>query len=189
MAEKQVTTETVSAAPRRLPVWVVVVAVSGLLVFLAVIGLGMKRNQQGPIGIGDKVPAFTVHSFDGKTINTADLAGKVIVINFWASWCKPCESEAADLERAWEYYQPGGQVVFLGMDYVDTEPEAKAYLAKFQITYPNAPDLGTRVSQTFRIQGVPETYFIGKDGRLAFKQWGPFNSLGEIQAVIDPLLQ
>ena len=189
MVENQVGNETVQAAPRRLPLWVLILAFGGLIVFLTLIGLGMKRTQQGPIGIGDKVPSFNLQTFDGQTINTANMGDKVIVVNFWASWCVPCESEAADLQKAWEYYQPGGKVVFLGADYVDTEPEAKAYLAKFQITYPNAPDLGTRVSQMFRIQGVPETYFIGKDGRLAFKQWGPFNSMSEIQAVIDPLLQ
>ncbi len=82
-----------------------------------------------------------------------------------------------------------GQVVFLGVDYVDTEPEAMGYLAKFDISYPNGPDLRTRISQSFRIQGVPETYFIDQDGTLTFVKKGPFTSLSEIRAVIDPLLE
>jgi cytochrome c biogenesis protein CcmG/thiol:disulfide interchange protein DsbE len=118
-----------------------------------------------------------------------DLQGKVVLVNFWASWCKPCEQEAADLETAWRFYQPGGEVVFLGVDYVDTEPEARAYLEKFDITYSNGPDLGTRISQAFRIQGVPETYIIDQDNVLRFVQIGPFTSLEQIKAAIDPMLK
>ena len=147
------------------------------------------RSQQGPVGPGEKAPGFVLTTFDGQEINSVSLAGKIIIVNFWASWCKPCEQEAADLQSAWEEYDPTGQVVFLGVDYVDTEPEAKGYLTKFDITYPNGPDLGTRISQSFRIQGVPETYFIDQDGNLTFVKKGPFTSLGEIRSVIDPLLE
>jgi cytochrome c biogenesis protein CcmG/thiol:disulfide interchange protein DsbE len=117
------------------------------------------------------------------------LEGKVVVVNFWASWCKPCEQEAADLENAWQFYQPRGDVVFLGVDYVDTESEAMEYLDKFAISYPNGPDLGTRISQAFRIRGVPETFIIAKDGTLASFQKGPYTSLAQIKAAIDPLLE
>jgi len=111
-----------------------------------------------------------------------------VVVNFWASWCKPCEQEAADLESAWQYYKPRGDVVFLGVDYVDTEPEAKAYLQKFNITYPNGPDLRTVASQAYRIGGVPETYIIDRNGKLAYAQIGPFSSLNSIRSVIDPVV-
>jgi cytochrome c biogenesis protein CcmG, thiol:disulfide interchange protein DsbE len=182
---------TSKPAARSTSTWVMVVAFIVLGVFLAIIALGLRRSQQGPIVLGQVVPPISLTTFDEKTITTVDAAlkGKVIVLNFWASWCQPCESEAADLEQAWQYYKPGGQVVFLGIDYVDTEPEAKAYLAKFNISYPNGPDLGTRASQAFRIRGVPETYFIDKQGKLAHKEIGPFQSLQDIQAVIDPLLK
>ncbi|NMC80186.1 MAG: TlpA family protein disulfide reductase, partial [Chloroflexi bacterium] len=113
----------------------------------------------------------------------------VILVNFWASWCKPCEEEAAELQQAWQYYQPGGQVVFLGVDYVDTEPEAKRYLEQFGIAYPNGPDLRTEISQMFRITGVHETYIIGRDGRLKYVKKGVFNSVSEIQSVVDAYLE
>ena len=140
-------------------------------------------------GIRIGAPDFVLTTFDGDLISLSDQANKVIVLNFWASWCKPCEQEAADLQAAWEYYQPSGEVLFLGVDYVDTEPEAMAYLDKFDITYPNGPDLGTRISQAYRMGGVPETYFIGRDGVLAHVRVGPFRSLADIKAVIDPLLE
>jgi len=159
-----------------------------LLVLLVILALGLLNTQQGPVGEGQHVPNFTLTTFDSQQYSLEDLKGKVVVVNFWASWCKPCEQEAADLQAAWQFYEPRGDVVFLGVDYVDTEPQALAYLEKFQITYPNGPDLRTRISQAFRIRGVPETYFIDREGKLAFKQIGPFSSLAQIKSVIDPLL-
>jgi cytochrome c biogenesis protein CcmG/thiol:disulfide interchange protein DsbE len=180
------------AAPekaRSLPAWVIVAAFAVLIGFLALIAWGLNRSQQPPIQIGDKVPPFILSTFDGKEVNLDSMAGKVIVVNFWASWCKPCEQEADDMQKAWKSYEPGGKVVFLGVDWVDTEPEAKAYLKKFNISYTNGPDLRTSISQLFRIKGVPETYIIGKDGRLADVKIGPFESVAEIQSSVDKLLK
>lgn len=166
-----------------------ILAWAGLMVLLAILAFGLQRAQQGPVAVGKRVPNFILTTFEGGQIHLADLKDKVIVLNFWASWCKPCEIEAADLEAAWKYYQPRGDVVFLGINYVDTEPEARRYLEKFNISYPNGPDLGTRISQAFRILGVPETYIIDRIHTLRFMQKGPFSSLAQIKAVIDPLLQ
>ncbi len=172
-----------------LPPWVIGIAFLVLLVFLVVIGMGLRRAQSGPITIGQKVPAFEIQSFDGETYSTADMGGKVILINFWASWCQPCEQEAFALESAYQYYRENEDVVFLGIDYVDTEPEALGFINQFGLTYINGPDLGTKVSQMFRIQGVPETYIIDKSGKLAYVKKGPFASLEEIQAAVDSQLQ
>jgi len=177
-----------NAPARRRPQWGRILVWVGVLSLLALLALGLRRTQQGPITVGDTVPNFSLTTFQGDTINLTDLKGQVVVLNFWASWCKPCEQEAADLEAAWRSYAPRGSVVFLGVDYVDTEPEALAYLEKFDITYPNGPDLRTRISQAFRIRGVPETYIIDKNNALRFVQIGPFRSLSQIQGMIDPLL-
>ena len=178
-----------STVRKRLPVWVMVVSFVVLFGFLALIAWGLRRAQSGPITVGQPVPPFTLVTFDGQSYDTGALKGKVVVVNFWASWCKPCEQEAADMEAAWKDYQPGGEVIFLGVDYVDTEPQALGYLQKFGITYPNGPDMRTEISQMFRIRGVPETYFIDREGRLAYARVGPFASKAEIKAVIDGLLK
>jgi cytochrome c biogenesis protein CcmG/thiol:disulfide interchange protein DsbE len=170
-------------SPGVLAAWV------GIFALLALLAVGLLRNDEAPVMVGETVPDFTLTTFEGEQIRLEDLKGKVVVLNFWASWCKPCEEEAADLETAWRIYQPRGDVVFLGVDYVDTETEAMAYLEKFDITYPNGPDLRTKISQAFRIRGVPETYIIDQEGKLAAFKISPFISLVEIQGMIDPLLE
>ena len=175
--------------PRRLPTWVVIIAFVVMLMFLALIGWGLSRASQGAIAIGDPVPQFGFTTFDGQAISSTDFTGKVLVVNFWASWCKPCEQEAADLEAAWKLYAGRDDVIFLGVAWTDTDKKSLEYMSRFGITYPNGPDLGTRMAQAFRITGVPETYIIGKDGKLANFKFSPFLSVAEIQAMIDPLLE
>lgn len=188
------TTETTATSRRGVSLWVQILIWAFLAVFLVLMGIGVTRAQQGTVQPGYEVPDFSLTLFSGyeyngqSEITISELRGKVLFINFWASWCKPCEQEAAVLEEAWRYYQPSGKVVFLGVDYVDTEPEARIFLRKFGNTYPNGPDIGTRISQMFRIQGVPETYIIDTNGILRFVKIGPFLSVDEIRAMIDPLL-
>ena len=107
--ETTIPEETARKGPHwgRILVWV------GLFALLGLLAMGLIRTQQGPITVGDQVPNFTLTTFDGETIQLEDLQGKVVVLNFWASWCKPCEQEAADLETAWRIYQPGGDVVLV----------------------------------------------------------------------------
>lgn len=162
--------------PRRRFSWVIWSLVLGVL---ALLGFGQVRAAQGPVGVGARAPDFTLTTFDGQRIDTAELRGNIVVVNFWASWCKPCEQEALELELAHQLYKDQG-VVFLGVDYVDIEREALAYLERFEITYPNGPDLGTEISQAFRTRGVPETYVIGPDGRIAAVQIGPYLSFDAI---------
>lgn len=170
------------------PKWGRILAWVGLLALLGLVGLGLVRAQRGPVGSGDPAPDFVLATYDGQQISSQDLRGKVVVLNFWASWCKPCEQEASDLEAAWRYYEPGGDVIFLGVAYTDTPTESQKYLDKFEITYPNGDDLGTRISQAFRLRGVPETYIIGRDGIISSAQIGPYMSLNQIQADIEAAL-
>jgi len=189
-----VTEDTGGRTKRAVPLWTQLLIWAALVGLLVVVGIGLRRAQQGTVQPGERIPEFTLTLFSGyeyegrNTVSLSELKGSIVVLNFWASWCKPCEQEAAELQAASQLYSARGDVVFIGADYVDTEPEARTYLRKFGITYPNGPDLGTRISQIFRIRGVPETYFIDRDGVLRYVKVGPFGSLEEITSIVDGLL-
>jgi cytochrome c biogenesis protein CcmG/thiol:disulfide interchange protein DsbE len=142
-----------------------------VLGLLALLAWGLVQADSGPRDAG-QAPDFTLTGFDGQTVTLSELRGQVVVVNFWASWCPPCREEAAYLERTWRAYRDRG-VVFIGVDWVDTEKEALAYIDEFGITYLNGPDIGTRIAQAYRIQGVPETFFVDKSGRLRGVHIGP----------------
>jgi cytochrome c biogenesis protein CcmG, thiol:disulfide interchange protein DsbE len=193
------TESSIPVQRRGVPIWVQIIIWAFLVSLLAIVAVGLKRAQEGTVQPGAAIEDFTFTLFEGfeyngqSQINLSDLRGKVVVVNFWASWCKPCEQEAAELQAAWEEYEPTGQIVFIGADYVDTPKEANVYLKKFGITYPNGEDRDLQhdrpLSQYFRISGVPETYFIDKNGVLQYVQIGPFSSIDQIRAQIDPLLK
>jgi len=182
--------------PRRgAPLWVQIPIWVGLTALLILLGFGLFRAQHPILSIGSKVPNFTLQLFDGypynseKVVDLVSLRGKVVVVNFWASWCVTCADEAQIMEAAWNYYQPKGQVVFLGVDYSDVDSEALQFLEKYNTTYPNGPDLGTRITPIFnRNIAMPETYIVDQQGILKSEQIGPFQSLDDIRSAIDPLL-
>ncbi|MGC8779257.1 MAG: TlpA family protein disulfide reductase [Anaerolineae bacterium] len=164
------TTEPTPAPGRRLPAWtialgIIVIFVAGLLALL------LAKPPQKSL-CDEAAPDFTLTLFPeyrggvaGDTLSLADLKGKGVVLNFWASWCGPCEEEAAALEAAWRQYKDQG-IVFVGVDYLDQDPAAKRYLQKFNITYPNGPDLASKISKRYTIRGVPETFFIDPQGKI-----------------------
>jgi cytochrome c biogenesis protein CcmG, thiol:disulfide interchange protein DsbE len=188
-------TETTIITDRRgVPRWIQIIIWVLLVGLLVLMALGLQRAQKPMAEVGKRIPELSFQFFNGyeyegaSQISLSELSGKVVVINVWASWCKPCEQEASELQRFWESYQ-ARDVVLIGVDYVDTPSGAMTYMKKFKITFPNAPDLQSAISSTLnRNMGVPETYFIDQEGVLKYIQVGPFTSLEEIQNIVDPLL-
>jgi cytochrome c biogenesis protein CcmG/thiol:disulfide interchange protein DsbE len=164
-----------------------------VVVFVGFLAWGLfTRNQTQPTS--GLAPDFTLTLYDGYGGNVAqspvklsELRGKVVLINFWASWCIPCADEAADLEAAYRMYQAKG-VVFLGIDWLDNEADARNYLKKFDISFANGPDLQTRIGPTYRISGVPETYVLDKQGNVRFTKISPV-STAELAAWFEQLLK
>lgn len=114
---------------------------------------------------------FALPALDGGTIRLSDLRGKVVFLNFWASWCPPCRAEARTLEAAWRKYREQG-AVFVGVNIQDKEESARAFLEEFGITYPNGIDRGARIAIEYGVWGLPETFFIDRDGRITYKHVG-----------------
>lgn len=137
----------------------------GILVAVVVIGIALVRVQQTQPTEG-QAPDFEVTTFTGETFRLSDQRGKIVVLNFWGSWCPPCRDEAPLLEALWQDYQDQ-DVVVLGIAYADTEQGSLNFIQEFGITYPNAPDLRTEISKNlYHIIGAPETFIIDRQGNI-----------------------
>ncbi|MBI3957852.1 MAG: TlpA family protein disulfide reductase [Chloroflexi bacterium] len=173
-----------SPASRAVLIWRAIFVLVPLIfiVFLA-LRLGTAKSEHRAEGLA---PALEFTTFEGETINLDNLRGQGVVVNFWASWCDPCREEAALLEKTWRREQGKG-IIFLGLDYLDQEPAAKAYLAEYDITYPNGPDLRSQVARRYGIQGVPETFFIDPEGKIVDIVVGPITSQAQMDGYLDKI--
>jgi cytochrome c biogenesis protein CcmG/thiol:disulfide interchange protein DsbE len=170
---------------KRLPLPIILITGALLIGLLTLLAFQLNNSRQQSLEIGAEIPDFAITTFSGEHIQKSELAGKIILLNFWSSWCASCDEEGAVLEEVWQEVKDSGDIAFLGVNYVDTEKDSIAFLEKYGITFPNGPDLGSRISRIFKVQGVPETYIIGRDGVLAAIQVGPFTSSEEIHAILE----
>ena len=99
------------------------------------------------------------------TLEFASLRGKAVVVNFWASWCGPCRDEAPILESAWRRYRSRG-VVVLGVDAQDFRQDGRAFVKRYRLGYPHVFDGPGSTLGRWGVTGFPETFFIGRNGRL-----------------------
>jgi cytochrome c biogenesis protein CcmG/thiol:disulfide interchange protein DsbE len=164
------------------------VALGLLLVLMVVLAFGL-RPKTSTVLKGHPAPNFDVTAFNGefagKRFTLADLRGQVIVLNFFASWCVECDKEMPALEQAWRDYRAKG-VWLIGVDYLDIDSAGLAYLARFGITYPSGPDIGSRMFQNYQSTGVPETFFIDRQGVVQHVQIGPIDQT-RLYALLDQL--
>ena len=159
------------SAGRRAIRWLIPLAVLPVLALLAYGFRTDPREIPSPL-IGKPAAAFALKSFDGSELSLEALRGRVVVVNFWASWCFPgCYEEAPALERGWRAYKDRG-VTLIGVNIQDKDEAAKKFLAQFDYSFPNAPDPAGRVSVDYGVYGVPETFFIDRAGRVRFKHVG-----------------
>jgi cytochrome c biogenesis protein CcmG/thiol:disulfide interchange protein DsbE len=159
--------------PRRRRVLTFAAILGPALAILALLAYGFTTEPKyipTPL-IAKPAPSFTLTLFDGKSLRLEDLRGKVVFLNFWASWCPPCRAEARTLEAASRKYREQG-VVFVGVNIQDKEESARAFLEEFGITYPNGLDRGARIAINYGVWGLPETFFIDRDGRITYKHVG-----------------
>ena len=158
------------------------VGVLAAIPIIALLGFGMTRDPKeiksplpGREAPQFKLGVFTVDSGVPKidTFDVAKYRGDVVVVNFWASWCLACRDEHEALRTIGKMYR-GTDVHFVGILYNDVAPNGRRWIEQMGgESYPSVLDPGGRAAINFGVYGVPETYFIGRDGRVAYKQTGP----------------
>ena len=110
-------------------------------------------------------PDFQIETFDGETLRLSDLDGKVVVLNFWASWCPPCRWEMPFFETMWNEYRDR-DVVFVGVAMSDTLEDAQGFAEETGVTYPIGLDQTNEIVRAYEVRSLPTTFFIGKDGQI-----------------------
>ncbi|GAA4511492.1 TlpA disulfide reductase family protein [Actinoallomurus oryzae] len=136
--------------------------------------------------VKDRKPAPAVQgtTLDGKPLKLSDYTGKIIVVNFWASWCAPCRSEAPTMQKVYEQTQASG-VQFVGVDIKDGKDNAQAFLRTYKINYPSLYDQAGQIALAFRDippNAVPSTLIIDRKGQIAARAIGSvsYTSLRDI---------
>ena len=138
-----------------------------------------------PTAIGNPAPDFAVADLDGNPIRLADLRGRPVIVNFWASWCGPCVEEFPLLRDAAARHAGDGLVV-IGIVWDDRSEAARDFMARNGATWAAAMDPGQQVARDYGTLGPPETYFIDRDGIIRARQIGQISaaSLDEKLAAI-----
>jgi len=161
-----------------------IVAIVGILLF-AVFYYGILNPPNERVSSG-QAPDFEVVTYDGDTFRLSEHFGKPIVLNFWASWCETCKDEQPLLEQSWR--QHGDEVLFFGLSHLDQDKNARKWLETYDVTYPNALDIGGKVYNLYHVQGVPETFFIDADGNIVSYYVGAIPTAAVLDRYIQQLL-
>ncbi|MEW6543444.1 MAG: TlpA disulfide reductase family protein [Nitrospirota bacterium] len=123
-------------------------------------------------GAGVETPAFSLNQLDGSVVRSQDLAGKVLLLNFWATWCGPCKEEMPSLDRLRRQFDPR-EFVLLAVTADRQRDGIKAFLKHLGLDIPVLFDEGQEVSAAFMVRGLPTTVLIGKDGKTVGRAVGP----------------
>jgi cytochrome c biogenesis protein CcmG/thiol:disulfide interchange protein DsbE len=156
------------------------------LIVLGLLGYGLLANPTEPPQAGNPAPDFQLTALDGSSMNLGNQQGRVVVVNFFASWCDPCRQEAVALEQTWRDYQDQG-VQFFGIAYKDADAKAQAFLDEFDVSYPSTVERNNRTARAYGLTGVPETFVIDQQGLLVRHFLGPITQ-AQLSQEINQLL-
>ncbi len=171
---------------------VVLIPLFALLAWAAVRQQGVPSGaginaQFGEVRVSEGHAAdFMLETADGGVLRLADLRGKVVMVDFWASWCGPCRQEAATLNRIYTAYSDA-PVEFVGVNVWDTPDAAEVFLVEFGVAYPTGVDADGSVALEYGVRGIPEKFFIDADGLVRRKYVGPMPE-DVLRAALDELL-
>jgi cytochrome c biogenesis protein CcmG, thiol:disulfide interchange protein DsbE len=139
------------------------------------------------VGVGDTAPNFSISTSAGETVTPRNFGGKVLVLNFWASWCAPCVEEAPSLNQFAKTFKDSG-VVVLGVSVDRNEQLYSNFVKRFGVSYPTARDPQEDLSYRYGTYKIPESYIINRDGKVVRKYAGLPERDGQAISWMDPEL-
>ena len=147
----------------------------------------LVNSNSGEVGVDAKLaPDFTITTFDGESFTLSGLRGNVVMVDFWASWCAPCRVEAQTLAYVYDSFEGRG-VEFVGVDVWDREKDARNFVTSYGIAYPNGIDVDGRITIDYGVTGIPEKFFIDRDGRIVRKFIGS-TEVEELSRILNEML-
>lgn len=152
-----------------------VVSLIAVGLFVAVLGLvWMQSAKYEPLAVGKQAPDFSLVDLNEKPVKLSDLRGKVVFLNFWATWCKPCKEEMPSMEVLHKNFEKDGLVVLaVSIDRVTTTKDIPPFLKSMNLTFPVLIDSWGRTDMPYKRTGVPETFIIDRDGVIREIVIGP----------------
>ncbi|MCH6557217.1 MAG: TlpA family protein disulfide reductase [Nitrospirae bacterium] len=134
----------------------------------------MQSSKYEPLTVGKVAPDFDLPDLEDNYVRLSDFRGKVVFLNFWATWCKPCREEMPSMEVLYRNFKQDGLVVLaVSIDRVTTKQEIPPFVKSLNLTFPVLIDSWGQTDKRYKLMGVPETYIIDQQGILREKVIGP----------------
>lgn len=161
----------------------------GLAVFLVFWGCQKSEGPKNVAMPGNTAPAFTLSTLDGRTLSLDDLKGKVVLVEFWATWCPPCRESIPELEALYrDFFGKDFEIVGISLDDPDSKEDVKRFVKEYGMTYPVAIDDG-KVSKAYGVISIPTLFILDRDHKIVKHYFGYTTGLKEsIAAEIKRLL-
>lgn len=172
---------------------IVIVLIVSMLLFTF---MDMKRFQPSPADMSsdDRVKTYTsapvmqLKDWNGSVRKIGGKSTKWTLLNFWASWCGPCEEEAADLVKLYKQYSDDVEIVGVNATSVDSEPDARAFVKKHELNFPIVFDVAGRATEAYKLVGYPSTYLINPEGQIVASMAG-LRTYKQFKQIIDTHLE
>lgn len=164
----------------------------GCMIFGLAFGVvWLQSAKYEPLTVGKEAPNFSLPDLSDKSVQLTDYRGKVVFLNFWATWCKPCQEEMPSMEQLYKNYQKDGLVILaVSIDRVTTKKDIPPFVKNMNLTFPVLVDSWGQTDKRYKLMGVPETYIIDQGGILREKVIGPRDwTRSENLRVVDQLLK
>ncbi len=160
------------ASPPRSRLTITIISLAILAVAFGVVW--MQSSKYEPLTVGKPAPDFNLPDLNDKTVRLSDYRGKVVFLNFWATWCKPCREEMPSMEVLYKNFEGDGFVVLaVSIDRVTTKKDIPPFVKSMSLTFPILVDSWGQTDKRYKLMGVPETYIIDQQGILREKVIGP----------------